>query len=298
MLQEKLYSTGKVDINYAQGPANGPAIVLLHGLPGHWQEFKPIIPHLTLDHQVYAVDMRGQGKSTRTPGQYKAKYYADDLGDFLAGNFNQPVIVFGMSAGGVVALEAAARWPELVRAVIVGDSPLDIDHLVDWMISEQFKAYFTALREIASLNISAGELAREIADILIKPPGQDAPIRYADSPGVDKLKILQLANVLHDMDPGVLEYHAEGRAQEFLEGLDMEVLLGSISCSVFLLQGNPELGAMLSDETVHMVQTSLKDSIHIRIETAGHNLGMDTWQTAVLLRALSAFLGLLRSDNV
>jgi pimeloyl-ACP methyl ester carboxylesterase len=293
MLKEKSFNTGTTEINFAEGPHSGSPLVLLHGLPGRWQEFLPIMPTMSLLWHTYALDFRGQGKSGRVPGQYLSKYYIADVEKFLQQQLDEPAILFGESAGGMVALGVAAQRPELVRAIVVGDSPIDMDVLVGWMTSEGFQHYFSALRELAGLDHSIVELTRQIADIPIQIPGQDTRIRYGDSPGVDAIQIQQLAITLSHMDPGVLEYHAEGRAREFLEGFDLDKVLERITSPVLLLQGNPSLGGMMTNEAVKHVQTIVPNAMHVLIETAGHDLGLDTWEVSPLLRAVTSFLGSL-----
>ena len=291
MLKERSFNTGAIEINFAEGPHSGPSLVLLHGLPGRWQEFLAIMPTMSLLWHTYALDFRGQGKSGRTPGQYLSKYYFADVEKFLQQQLDEPAILFGLSAGGNVALSVAAQCPEHVRAIIVGDSPIDMDVLVEWMTSEGFQHYFSALRELSGSGHSIAELTRQIADIPIQIPGQDTRIRYGDSPGVDAIQIQQLAITLSHMDPDVLEYHAEGRAREFLEGFDLDKVLERITCPVLLLQGNPSLGGMMTNEAVKHVQSILPNAMHVLIETAGHDLGLiDTWEVSPLLRAVTSFL--------
>ena len=290
MLAESSCNTGTTAINFAEGPHHGPPLVLLHGLPGNWHEFLPIMPTLSLLWHTYALDFRGQGKSGRVPGRYLSKYYADDVEQFLRRQLNEPAILLGLSAGGAVALAVAAKCPELVRAVVVGDSPIDMDELVAWMTSAGFKYWFSILRELAGLGLPFAELSRRIADIPVQVPGQDSPIRYGDRPGVDAIQIQQLAITLSRMDPGVLEYHAEGRASEFLEGFDLDQILARITCPVLLVQGNPSRGGMMTDEVVKHVQSMLPNAMHVLIETAGHGLGLDTWEVAPLIRAVTGFL--------
>lgn len=290
MLKESSFNTGTTEINFAEGPHPGPPLVLLHGLPGHWQEFLPIMPTLSLLWHTYALDFRGQGKSGRVPGQYLSKYYGVDVEQFLRQQLNEPAILFGLSAGGAVALAVAATCPELVRAIVVGDPPIDMDELVAWMTSEGFKYWFSALRELAGLDLSIMALSRRIADIPVQVPGQDTRIRYGDSPGVDAIQIQQLAITLSHMDPGVLEYHAEGRAREFLEGFDLDQILARITCPVLFLQGNPSLGGMMTNEVVKHVQSILPNAMHVLIETAGHGLGFDIWEVSPLIRAVTSFL--------
>jgi pimeloyl-ACP methyl ester carboxylesterase len=248
------------------------------------------MPTLSLQWHIYALDFRGQGKSGRVPGHYLSKYYATDVEDFLQQQIDEPAILFGLSAGGNVALAVAAECPELARAIIVGDSPIDMDVLVEWMTSEGFQRYFTNLRDLAGGDHSIVELTRQIADIPIPIPGEDNFIRYGDRPDVDAIDIQQLAITLSHMDPGVLEYHAEGRAREFLEGFDLDQVLERITSPVLLLQGNPSLGGMMTNEAVNHVQSILPNAMHIFIESAGHSLGLDTWEVSPLLRAVTSFL--------
>lgn len=212
------------------------------------------------------------------------------MGKFLQQQLDEPAILLGESTGGAVALWVAAQRPELVKAFVVGDFPLDMDWLVEWMTSEEFKYWFSVLRHLAGMDLSITKLTKQIADIPIQAPGQDTQIRYGDSSGVDAFHIQQWAITLSQMDPGVLEYHAEGRAREFLEGFDVEKLLERISCPVLLLQANPALGGMMTNEMVKHVQSILPNAMHVFIETAGHDLGLDTREVSPLLRAVTSFL--------
>jgi len=291
MIRERKISIGSVEINCAEGPQSGSPLVLLHGLPGRWQELMPLVPTLLLQWHVFALDFRGQGKSDRVPGQYQAKCYIADVAQFLQQELTEPAVLFGHSAGGAVALSVAAQVPEYVRAVIVGDSPIDVKALRGWMTSDGFRHHFSALREIAEVeDRSIQEIAREIGNISVQVPGQDVQIRYGNSPGVDEICIQQLAITLKQMDPGVLDYHATGQAMEFLEGFDLDKILEKIECPILLLQGNPSLGGMMTNDVVNHVKSILPSTEHSSLEASGHDLGLDTWEVAPLLRSLMSFL--------
>jgi pimeloyl-ACP methyl ester carboxylesterase len=226
------------------------------------------------------------------PGQYQYKHYVADVIHFLQQQLNEPAIIFGNSTGGVVALNVAARIPAFVRGVIVGDFlPTDMNALIGRMTSDGFKSYFSALHKIAGTEgHTILEMTREIANIAVQVPGEGEPIRYGDSPDVDAVHLQQLAVTVSQMDPGVLEYHATGRAMEFLEGFDLGVTLEKIVCPILLLQGNPSLGGMMTDEAVKHVKTRLPGAEHAFLEACGHNLGLDTWDVAPLLRSVMIFL--------
>lgn len=289
MLKEQFFNAGEVSINYAEGPPSGPPLVLLHGIPGRWQEFLPIIPALSTRWHIYALDFRGHGRSGRVSGKYRPEHYVADAKAFLQDQLTEPAVLFGVSAGGLGALDLAAQLPIKVRALVVGDAPIDIEALAAWMSTDAFANHFTALRELAGSGRSVAELAKALGDLPAQIPGQDAPVAHRELPGMDTAHLRAWAKTISQLDPGVLEYHAQGRGQAFLEGFDMAGILEQVSCPVLLLQAGPELGGHLSDETVEYVLSKLQDATHVLLQ-AGHDLGLSTWQVTPLLRAVTNFV--------
>jgi len=287
---EKTLSTKDVTINFAEAPSSGPPLILLHGIPGRWQEFLPIMPDLVFSYHLYALDLRGQGKSGRTAGEYHSKFYGKDLLSFLTHEFIEPVILFGMSAGGLVALDVAAQAPGRVKALILGDSPIDFKWLKTWMKSDEFINLFSAFRDLAGSDKSLAQIYNDLREVPVHLPGETEPVRYADQPGVDAIDLLQFAITLSMLDPGVLDYHAERRVDEFLEGFELEEMLHNITCPVLLVQANPNLGGMMTDESVDFAIAELSNATHVLMEDAGHNLGLDTWEVNPLLRVILGFL--------
>ena len=289
-MREKTFKTEGVIINYAEGPSSGPPLILLHGIPGRWQEFLPIMPDLMFSYHLYALDLRGQGKTSRTAGQYHSKTYGKDIVAFLCDEIEEPAILFGMSAGGLVALDAVAQASDKVKTVILGDSPIDFKWLKTWMKSDEFLNLFSAFRDLAGSDKSLAQILKDLGEVPVQIPGETEPIRYADQPGVDAIDLLQFAKTLSMLDPGVLDYHAEGRVDEYLEGFELEEMLHNLTCPVLLVQGNLSLGGMMTNQSVEYVLAELPDATHVLIEGAGHGLGLDTWEVNHLLRVISGFL--------
>lgn len=99
MFKEQTFDSGVVKINYAEGLPSGLPLVLLHGGGDRWQEFLPIIPSLAARWHLYALDLRGHGRSGRVPGQYRPERYAADVIVFLEYQ-TEPAIVLGHSLDG------------------------------------------------------------------------------------------------------------------------------------------------------------------------------------------------------
>jgi pimeloyl-ACP methyl ester carboxylesterase len=290
MLQEHAFNTGTVSINYAKGPPSGPPLVLIHGIPGRWQEFLPIIPALAMRWQIYALDLRGHGRSGRVPGEYRPEHYVADARAFLQDQLTEPAVLFGASAGGMGALDVAAQLPEKVRALVIGDSPIDIKALVAWMSTEGFARHYAALQELAGSGRSVAALAHTLGELPAQVPGQDTPVAHKELPGMDAARLRAWAKTIDQLDPGVLAYHAMGRGQAYVEGFDMETILRQISCPVLLLRGNPEFGALMSAQAAEHAVSVLSDAVQVVLDKSGHDLGLSAWEVGPLLRAVTDFV--------
>jgi pimeloyl-ACP methyl ester carboxylesterase len=122
--EELRFDTAQVAINYVVSPEHDIPLVLIPGQMESWQGYKCVLPALSQRFEVYVPDLRGHGKSTRTPGRYSYNTCGEDLRCFLEGVVRRPAIVAGLSSGAVLALWLAANAPEEVLAVVAEDPPI------------------------------------------------------------------------------------------------------------------------------------------------------------------------------
>jgi pimeloyl-ACP methyl ester carboxylesterase len=96
--------------------------VLLHGRGGDSGNWDGIAEELATDHRVYAVDLRGHGRSS-WPGTYSFELMRDDVRAFLDALDVERADVIGHSMGGAVALLLAQEYPRLVRRLVMEEPP-------------------------------------------------------------------------------------------------------------------------------------------------------------------------------
>jgi pimeloyl-ACP methyl ester carboxylesterase len=123
---EQLFDSGEVELNYVvAGAVDAPALLLVPGQTESWWGYEAALPLLAEHFRVHAVDLRGQGRSTRTPGRYTLDNIGNDLVRFIDGVIGRPTIVAGLSSGGVISawLSAYAR-PGQVIGAYYEDPPL------------------------------------------------------------------------------------------------------------------------------------------------------------------------------
>lgn len=111
-------------------PGDGRPFLLLHGLTGHRDDFRPRLPELADLGWLLAPDLRGHGNFTQT-GNEQTFTFAQLVADLLAFLDREGIAecdLLGHSFGGMVALRFVLAHPERVRSlVLMNTSPFAPD---------------------------------------------------------------------------------------------------------------------------------------------------------------------------
>ncbi|MEU8900508.1 alpha/beta fold hydrolase [Nocardia sp. NPDC048505] len=108
---------------YQDGPAGGPALVLIHGLAAsaHWWD--AVLPELSRAHRVIRIDLLGHGRSAKpSGGGYSIPEQARRVGAVLDRLGVRRALVVGHSTGGSVATSLAEQRGALVSALALVDT--------------------------------------------------------------------------------------------------------------------------------------------------------------------------------
>jgi len=101
----------------------GEPVVLIHGLGGDHTSFDdPLRPALLPRFSVLTMDLRGHGRSSRTRRHYTTDLFADDVRRLLGKLNISNARVLGTSMGGAVAMILAAKYPALVKRLVLVDT--------------------------------------------------------------------------------------------------------------------------------------------------------------------------------
>lgn len=145
---EHRVDVGEARINYAvAGDPGLPALLLIPAQSESWWGYEEAMQLLSNRFHVFAVDLRGQGRSTWTPGRYTLDLFGNDLVRFIDLVIGRPTIVSGLSSGGTVSawLSAYAK-PGQVRAALYEDPPLfasEVNPAVGHSIRQSIGALFS-----------------------------------------------------------------------------------------------------------------------------------------------------------
>ena len=150
------------------GPIGAPVIVFVHGMRLSRSMWAAQMAELGDSHRVIAVDLPGHGTLNARPFTLDAA--ADQVATVIETAANGRAVVVGLSLGGYVAMEVAARDPERVRALILAGASQEPIGL--WSIG--YRALATILRwfpvraaRFVDRRLFAARFPRDVADAVI-----------------------------------------------------------------------------------------------------------------------------------
>jgi pimeloyl-ACP methyl ester carboxylesterase len=102
------------------GPADGPVVLLLHGLASDADTWdRAIGPLAGRGLHVFAVDLIGHGESDKPNSTYLLSDFAESLGHFMDAIGVPSATLCGHSFGGAIAMFFGARHPHRVERVVL-----------------------------------------------------------------------------------------------------------------------------------------------------------------------------------
>ena len=110
-------------LHFAQA-GRGPALILLHGFPQDWSEWRPIMARLARRYTVVAPDLRGIGQSIAGSAKFDAATMAADVHELARVLKLERPYVVGHDLGGMVAHAYARQYPEDLRGAMILDVPV------------------------------------------------------------------------------------------------------------------------------------------------------------------------------
>ncbi|HEY3340611.1 MAG TPA: alpha/beta hydrolase [Anaerolineae bacterium] len=246
------------------GHASGkPALVLAHGFSDNGLCWEPAAADLEGEYDVLMPEARGHGLSERV--QRNAKFdMASDLAGFISALGLEQAIVGGHSMGAATAFQTGARFPRLVRALILEDPPWSAAHtsgprplgedspLGKWMLSLQNQT-----------------LEQVMAQCRV------------DHPGWPEMIVRRWCEGKKQLDPNFL-------ASDNLTFGNWQDMIQSIACPTLLVTADPDQGGIVTPELAQQVMERNTHFRLVHIPRVGHHVRFGNH--AEYMQALRSFL--------
>ncbi len=113
-------------------------ILLVHGLAGNAGFWRYVIPELSKNYRVIAVDLPGYGKSQKGAYPYNMTFYADRVKRLADELKLDKFVLVGHSMGGQIGITFSLKYPERLEKLILA-SPAGVEEFEqgegDWLRS-------------------------------------------------------------------------------------------------------------------------------------------------------------------
>jgi pimeloyl-ACP methyl ester carboxylesterase len=112
-VEHRFVEVGGLRFHVAEA-GEGDPLLLLHGWPQNWWEWRHLIPRLATDYRLICLDTRGSGWSDAPEGGYDKETMTTDVLDVLRGLGIDRVRMVGHDVGGYLGFLICLREPERV----------------------------------------------------------------------------------------------------------------------------------------------------------------------------------------
>ena len=112
-----------IQMHYVIG-GQGEPIVLLHGFPETWFEWRHVMPTLAKNYTVIVPDLRGLGDSSKPITGYDGRTTAEDIYQLVSQLGFNKIFLVGHDFGAEVAYPYAVAHPSDVKRLVILDVPI------------------------------------------------------------------------------------------------------------------------------------------------------------------------------
>src|ERR1017187_473201 len=172
-------------VHVADFGGDGPVMLLVHGLGVAHLNWMAVAPQLTAHHRVYALGLRGFGRSPLAGRRSTIAANVDLLSRAITRLSRGPIVLMGNSMGGLLSIGAAARHPSLIDALVLvdpavpapgGEFPPRLDRVARTFIATAFMPRWGARRlSRAVAALGPDSLVRETMRLVSGDPTRIEP---------------------------------------------------------------------------------------------------------------------------
>jgi pimeloyl-ACP methyl ester carboxylesterase len=254
-VSERYVHTGNIALNVAEwAPPNddAPVMVLIHGYGSNRHTWGRVSDKFSTQFHLFAVDLRGMGRSGRFGKYAERQTWAEDISDCIPMLTKKPVVLVGHSLGGWVTAAVASRNPELVSHAV---------------LAEPYSGANSEVRKRERMRSNEQREARANQIRNASTPEDLLPFVSQEYEGASEDSLRRVARMWFELDP-ILE---SGRTNPREEHETFDEMFTSIQCPTILIQGAADKGGIMSDEEAERVRDLIPNCNLLSWPKVGHS---------------------------
>jgi pimeloyl-ACP methyl ester carboxylesterase len=143
-VEHRFVDAGGVRLHVAEA-GSGPPLLLVHGWPQHWYEWRGLVRELAGERRLIMPDLRGFGWSDAPPGPIEPEVFVRDLLALLDALGHERIDVVGHDWGGFSSLLLSARHPGRVRRLVALSAPHPWLKITPRVAAQTWRAWYAVL---------------------------------------------------------------------------------------------------------------------------------------------------------
>lgn len=245
---EKIGPAPRIAVEYAGA---GEVVIFMHGIGGNRRNWYSQLPAFAPSFKAVAWDARGYGDSDDYEGPLNFGSYADDIVRVLDHFGAKRAHVVGLSMGGRIAMDFAARHGERLRTLVLCDTHKGLAGF-----SEEKKAAFIASRKEPLLaGKEPKDIAEPVARTLIGPNASDEAFKAL----VDSMSRLHKESYIKSIEASVR--------------MDVRSDLGNIKVPTLVVVGSAD--RLTTVDMAQEIASDIPGAELAVIEDAGHLVNIE-----------------------
>jgi len=252
---ERYVHTGNVALNVAEfdsPSSDAPVMVLVHGYGSNWNTWGRVVDKLAAEFHLFALDLRGMGRSASYGKGSSRQTWADDVATVIPMLSDEPVYLIGHSLGGWVTASVASDHPELIsKAILV----------------EPYSGAKSEVRKQARQRPpeQRGIRARQIRSA--RTPEDLAASVSEQYEGASEDSVRRISIMWFQLDPAL----EEGPISRSEDEETFDDMFSSIKCPILMINGAADKGGILSQEESDRIEGLIPDARVLSWPKVGHS---------------------------
>jgi pimeloyl-ACP methyl ester carboxylesterase len=222
---------------------DGPPVVLVPGLAGGFELLGPLARLLAAHYRVISYQLRGEADCFALRRRFDLSDLVEDLAELLDCLGLERPALFGVSFGGVLALQLASRYPHRLQRLIVQGAGARFEKSLLQRVAGLVLARYPLPADNPFIN--------QFFNLLFGSRQQDGPLFQF------------VTRQCWQTDQGVMAHRFR-----LVEQLDLEDRLGRIDVPTLILAGDRDL--LVSERSLAGLCEGIRSSRLVRLPGCGH----------------------------
>lgn len=250
-----------VQINLAHWQGKGKSLLCVHGITANCRCWDVLASTLAPEHNVFAMDLRGRGRSDKPSAGYAVDYHLRDINCLLDDLNIDRAVIMGHSLGAFIGLAFAAQYPQRTDRLILVDGGGDLS-------AEQLNKVFEGIKPALD---RLGQVLPSAEAYLDKM--KQAPYIHPWTPAIENYYRYEIEKIDGGVRTNIDSAHIQEEAAN-VRKIDCAAFYPDVRCKVLILRATNGLFSvedlLLPEDVIQKMTDEIPEVRRFDVEGTNH----------------------------